>query len=75
MSRAVIVVLPGYNAERTLSPVVRGLRTILPDAIIIGVNDGSTDGTGALQEELRSRPAPDGARGWHSVTVFVDQPS
>jgi DMSO/TMAO reductase YedYZ molybdopterin-dependent catalytic subunit len=32
----------------------------------------ATDGNGALQEELRSRPAPDGARGWHSITVFVD---
>ncbi len=32
----------------------------------------ATDGSGALQEEIRSRPAPDGARGWHSITVFVD---
>jgi DMSO/TMAO reductase YedYZ molybdopterin-dependent catalytic subunit len=32
----------------------------------------ATDGNGVLQEELRSRPAPDGARGWHTVTVFVD---
>jgi hypothetical protein len=32
----------------------------------------ATDGNGVLQEELRSRPAPDGARGWHNVTVFVD---
>jgi hypothetical protein len=32
----------------------------------------ATDGTGALQEEIPSRPAPDGARGWHSVTIHVD---
>jgi DMSO/TMAO reductase YedYZ molybdopterin-dependent catalytic subunit len=32
----------------------------------------ATDGTGVLQEEIRSRPAPDGARGWHSVTIHVD---
>jgi DMSO/TMAO reductase YedYZ molybdopterin-dependent catalytic subunit len=32
----------------------------------------ATDGNGTLQEETRSRPAPDGARGWHSVTIFVD---
>jgi DMSO/TMAO reductase YedYZ molybdopterin-dependent catalytic subunit len=32
----------------------------------------ATDGTGALQEEIPSRPAPDGARGWHTVTVHVD---
>ena len=27
----------------------------------------ATDGTGALQEEIPSRPAPDGARGWHTI--------
>ena len=32
----------------------------------------ATDGAGVLQEQLPSRPAPDGARGWHTVTVFVD---
>jgi DMSO/TMAO reductase YedYZ molybdopterin-dependent catalytic subunit len=29
----------------------------------------ATDGTGMVQEELPSRPAPDGARGWHTVSV------
>lgn len=31
----------------------------------------ATDGTGELQEELPSRPAPDGARGWHRRTIRV----
>jgi DMSO/TMAO reductase YedYZ molybdopterin-dependent catalytic subunit len=31
----------------------------------------ATDGTGAVQPETPSPPAPDGARGWHSVTVQV----
>jgi DMSO/TMAO reductase YedYZ molybdopterin-dependent catalytic subunit len=31
----------------------------------------ATDGTGSLQEEIPSRPAPDGARGWHTITVNV----
>ena len=31
----------------------------------------ATDGTGAVQEELPSPPAPDGARGWHTVEVRV----
>jgi len=31
----------------------------------------ATDGTGATQTDLRSRPAPDGARGWHTITVEV----
>ncbi|MDF2733535.1 MAG: hypothetical protein K0S97_158 [Chloroflexota bacterium] len=31
----------------------------------------ATDGTGAVQEERSSRPAPDGARGWHTVSITV----
>jgi DMSO/TMAO reductase YedYZ molybdopterin-dependent catalytic subunit len=31
----------------------------------------ATDGTDALQEEIPSRPAPDGARGWHTISVTV----
>jgi DMSO/TMAO reductase YedYZ molybdopterin-dependent catalytic subunit len=31
----------------------------------------ATDGTGQVQEELRSPPAPDGARGWHTIRVDV----
>jgi DMSO/TMAO reductase YedYZ molybdopterin-dependent catalytic subunit len=31
----------------------------------------ATDGTGAVQEERRTPPAPDGARGWNSITVQV----
>jgi hypothetical protein len=32
----------------------------------------ATDGTGSLQIETPRPPAPDGARGWHTVTVDVD---
>jgi hypothetical protein len=31
----------------------------------------ATDGTGTVQPEASSPPAPDGARGWHTVTVNV----
>jgi DMSO/TMAO reductase YedYZ molybdopterin-dependent catalytic subunit len=31
----------------------------------------ATDGTGEPQTELRSPPAPDGARGWHTISVQV----
>lgn len=48
MKEAVVVVMAAYNAEKTLTHVVRGLRKSLPDAFIIGINDGSPDGTGAL---------------------------
>ncbi|HEX6868568.1 MAG TPA: molybdopterin-dependent oxidoreductase, partial [Candidatus Limnocylindrales bacterium] len=31
----------------------------------------ATDGDGVVQDELPSRPAPDGARGWHSRQITV----
>jgi DMSO/TMAO reductase YedYZ molybdopterin-dependent catalytic subunit len=31
----------------------------------------ATDGNGETQTELRSPPAPDGARGWHTISVEV----
>ena len=31
----------------------------------------ATDGNGIVQDELRSPPAPDGARGWHTIQVLV----
>ncbi len=31
----------------------------------------ATDGLGVVQTEERSRPEPDGARGWHTITVKV----
>ena len=31
----------------------------------------ATDGSGAVQEERPSPPAPDGARGWHTISVSV----
>ena len=31
----------------------------------------ATDGTGEVQEELPTPPAPDGARGWHTIAVTV----
>jgi glycosyltransferase involved in cell wall biosynthesis len=51
----VIVILPAFNAESTLGAVVKGLRQVLPRARIIGVNDGSADGTGALLRSLCDR--------------------
>lgn len=48
MIAPIVVIVPAFNAEKTLTPVVKGLRESLPGASILGVNDGSTDGTGAL---------------------------
>lgn len=55
MIEPVIVILPAFNAESTLGPVVKGLRQVLPHARIIGVNDGSKDGTGALLRSVCDR--------------------
>jgi glycosyltransferase involved in cell wall biosynthesis len=43
-----VVIVPAYNAEPTLANVVKGVRRNLPKAFIIGVDDGSTDGTRKL---------------------------
>ena len=52
---SVVVVMPAFNAEKTLSPVVKGLRMSLPGSFVIGVNDGSEDGTGALLRSVCDR--------------------
>jgi glycosyltransferase involved in cell wall biosynthesis len=43
-----VVIVPVYNAEPTLAKVVKDLRRNLPGALIIGVDDGSTDGSRQL---------------------------
>jgi glycosyltransferase involved in cell wall biosynthesis len=48
----VAVIVPAFNAEKTVTPVIKGLREALPSARIIGVNDGSIDGTPALLRYL-----------------------
>jgi glycosyltransferase involved in cell wall biosynthesis len=40
-----VVIVPVYNAEPTLAKVVTDVRRNLPGALIIGVDDGSTDGS------------------------------
>lgn len=48
MIEPLVVIVPVYNAEPTLAKVVKGVRRSLPRALIIGVDDGSTDGSRAL---------------------------
>lgn len=54
MSRTVIIV-PALNAETTLGPVIKGLRKYVPDCYIVGVNDGSVDGTASLLRSVCDR--------------------
>lgn len=44
-SREITVVIPAHNEERTAGRVIREVRAELPNAKIIVVDDGSTDGT------------------------------
>jgi glycosyltransferase involved in cell wall biosynthesis len=43
-----VVIVPVYNAEATLAKVVKDVRRNLPGALIVGVDDGSTDGSRKL---------------------------
>jgi glycosyltransferase involved in cell wall biosynthesis len=45
---SVVCVIPAYNAARSLRAVIAGLRASLPDAIVVGIDDGSNDETGAI---------------------------
>ncbi len=50
----VAIVIPAYQAAATIGDVVSRARTVLPDAQVILIDDGSDDGTG---EEGRMRGA------------------
>lgn len=53
----VVVVIPTYNEVENLAGVVARVRTALPDADVLVVDDASPDGTGALADRL-SREDP-----------------
>jgi glycosyltransferase involved in cell wall biosynthesis len=46
-----LVIIPVLNEEKTLRGVILGIRTSLPQADILVVNDGSTDSTGNIARE------------------------
>ncbi|MFN2635831.1 MAG: glycosyltransferase family 2 protein [Gemmatimonadaceae bacterium] len=48
MIEPLVVIVPAYNSEPTLAKVVKDVRRNLPKAHIIGVDDGSTDGSRQL---------------------------
>ncbi|HEX9310486.1 MAG TPA: glycosyltransferase family 2 protein [Gemmatimonadaceae bacterium] len=48
MIEPLVVIVPAYNAEPTLAAVVKGVRRNLPAAWVLGIDDGSTDGTRQL---------------------------
>lgn len=50
-----VVILPAFNAQATLGAVVKGLRKYVPNGQIVGVNDGSADGTASLLRSVCDR--------------------
>ena len=48
MIEPVVVVVPAYNADASVEAVVKGVKLHLPKALVLGVDDGSTDGTRAV---------------------------
>jgi glycosyltransferase involved in cell wall biosynthesis len=51
----VACVVPAFNAAATLPAVIAGLRRALPAAAVVGVSDGSTDGTSGVLDALCDR--------------------
>ncbi len=47
----ILIIIPVFNEEETLRGVILGIRTSLPQADILVVNDGSTDSTGKIARE------------------------
>ena len=43
-----IVLIPAFNEEKRIAPVIAGVRAAVPDASVVVVNDGSRDGTAAV---------------------------
>lgn len=51
------VIIPAFNEAQTIRQVVREVREVPVDKEIIIVNDGSTDATAAILEQMRDEPA------------------
>lgn len=48
----VVIVVPTYNEAENIRPLVAGIRTHLPQADVLVVDDDSPDGTGAIADAL-----------------------
>lgn len=48
MNRALSVIIPAKNEAASLGPLLAGLREVVPEAEVIVVDDGSSDGTGTV---------------------------
>ena len=53
----VVVIVPTYNERENLEPVTARVRTAVPDADLLIVDDNSPDGTGELADKLAAADA------------------
>ncbi|HEY0529615.1 MAG TPA: glycosyltransferase family 2 protein [Gemmatimonadaceae bacterium] len=52
MIEPLVVIVPAYNAEPTYAKVVKDVRRNLPKAWVIGIDDGSTDGSRKVMQSV-----------------------
>lgn len=52
-----LVIIPTYNERENIGPIVARVRSAVPDAEVLVVDDSSPDGTGELAEELAASDA------------------
>jgi glycosyltransferase involved in cell wall biosynthesis len=50
-----LAIVPCYNEESSVGGVVRGVKGAYPDADVLVINDGSTDGTAGAAEDAGAR--------------------
>lgn len=48
----ILVIIPAFNEEDTIASVIKDVRTNVPEAVILVVNDGSRDSTAAIAESM-----------------------
>jgi len=51
----VLIVVPAYNEERNIAPVIGSVREVVPDADILVVDDGSSDDTALMARQAGAR--------------------
>src|SRR2546429_339081 len=52
LSNRILVAIPAYNEDATISAIVRRVRQSLPEFDLLVVNDGSKDATGQILRSL-----------------------
>lgn len=51
-NKKLLVIIPAFNEEETIASVITDVRTNVPEADILVVNDGSRDSTGTVAESM-----------------------